>query len=88
MLDTIKHLCVESFLEVAVLHAIDEEEEEQSPKLDLGQSWVWSVSGFIVLASAHEGGWPVSSSHWQCYHAPLLYIDDAIEIVVITLQVS
>ena len=47
------------------------EEEEQSLKLALRQPWVWSVSDFIFLASAYEGGWPVlslavSSSHRQC----------------------
>ena len=48
----------------------EEEQQEQSLKLALGQPWVWSVSDFIFLASAYEGGWPVltlivSSSHWQ-----------------------
>jgi len=46
-------------------------DEEQPLKLVLRQPWVWSVSNFIFLASAHGGGWPVlfvtvSSSHWQC----------------------
>ena len=49
----------------------EEEEEEQSLKLTLRQPWVWSVSAFILLATAYEGRWPVpslavSSSHWQC----------------------
>ena len=39
--------------------------------LALKQPWVWSVSDFIFLATAYEGGWPVlflsvSSSYWQC----------------------
>jgi len=47
------------------------EEEEQSLELAQGQPWVWSVSDFIFLASAYEGGWPVlsltvSSAYWQC----------------------
>jgi len=39
----------------------NEEEEDQSLKLALGQPWVWSVNGFIFLASAYEGGWSVLS---------------------------
>jgi len=35
----------------------EEEEEDQSFKLALGQPWVWSVSDFIFLATAYEGGW-------------------------------
>ena len=38
-----------------------EEVEEQSLKLAPGQPLVWSVSAFIFLASAYEGGWPVLS---------------------------
>jgi len=42
--------------------------KDQSLMLSLGQPWVCSVSKFIFLASAYEGGWPflsltVSSSH-------------------------
>ena len=52
-----------------VLRLKEEEDEEQS--LMLGQPVVCSVSDFIFLASAYEGGWQVlsltvSSSHWQC----------------------
>ena len=54
-----------------VVYVNIDEEEEQSLKLALRQPWVWSVSDFIFLASAYEGGWPVlslavSSSHQQC----------------------
>ena len=47
------------------------EEEDQSHKLALRQQpWVWSVSDFILLATAYVGGWhvlslTVSSFHWQ-----------------------
>jgi len=42
----------------ALLLAKDgEEEEEQSHKLAIGQPWVLSVSSFIFLVSAYEGGW-------------------------------
>ena len=47
-----------------------EEERDQYLKLALGPPCLWSVSDFIFLASAYEGGWPilsltVSSSRWQ-----------------------
>ena len=32
-----------------------------SPLFTLKQPWVWSVSDFIFLATAYEGGWPVLS---------------------------
>ena len=44
------------------------EEEDQSLKLALSQSWVWSVSDFVFLASAHEG--VVSPLH-ACLTYPL-----------------
>jgi len=34
-----------------------EVEEEPSHKLTLRQPWVWSVSDFIFLDLAYEGGW-------------------------------
>ena len=36
-------------------------ETEESLSLALGQTWVWSVSTLIFLASANEGRWPVFS---------------------------
>jgi len=42
-------------------------EEQQSFKLALGQPWVWSVSDFIFLASAYEGGWPIPCSASSSY---------------------
>jgi len=58
-------------------YSLEEEEEDQSLKLALRQPWVWSVSDFIFLATAYEGGWPVlsltfSSSHLQCMFSVLI----------------
>ena len=49
--------------------SIYDDDDDQSLKLAPRQPCVRSVSDFIFLASAYEGGWPVltvSSSHWQC----------------------
>ena len=61
-----------------------EEEEDQSLKLALGKPWVWSVSDLIHLATAYEGGWPVTSLtvkfyHWQCVVSVLIVAELARE---------
>jgi len=55
----------------------EEVEEDQTLKLALWQPWVWSVSDFIFLATAYEGGWPVlslivPSSLWHCVISVLI----------------
>ena len=73
---------------ISAIANLEEEDEDQSLKLALGQPWVWSVNDFIFLATAYEGGWPVlsltiSSSHWQSAVSVLIIIIIIIIIVII-----
>ena len=60
--------CIRSVVQCMFIWPLFEEEDQS-----LQQPWVWSVSDFIFLATAYDGGWPilsliVPSSHWQVWH--------------------